>query len=140
MKEQETKMNMGMMSEMMQNMMQNMMKGGGNMPEMMQNMMQNMMKGNMSMPEMCMKMMEKMMGSMSESAKVASYATPEMRTLFEEWLKNLETEVIEFVKEKGKATPEDIATKLKISTDSVIFLIAKLVREGKLSIGEIKVA
>ncbi|HOJ72103.1 MAG TPA: hypothetical protein PK864_10330 [Syntrophorhabdaceae bacterium] len=138
MKEQETKMGMGMgmMSEMMQNMMQNMMKGGGNMPEMMQ----NMMKGNMSMPEMCMKMMEQMAGSMNESAKAASYATPEMRTLFEEWLKNLETEVVEFVKEKGKTTPSDIAAKLKVSTDSVIFLIAKLTREGKLTIGEIKVA
>lgn len=122
MKNEEPKMGMGMMSEMMKNMMQNMMKEGG------------------SMPEMCMKMMEQMMGSMSESARVASYATPEMRGLFEEWLKNLEAEVIEFVKEKGRATPSDISEKLKISKESIIFLIAKLAGEGKLVIGEIKVA
>ncbi|HOP86694.1 MAG TPA: hypothetical protein PLM71_09860 [Syntrophorhabdaceae bacterium] len=122
MRTEESKIGMGMMSEMMKNMMQNMMKDSG------------------SMPEMCMKMMEQMMGSMAESAKNASYATPEMRGLFEEWLKNLEAEVIEFVKEKGKATPNDISEKLKISKDSIIFLIAKLAKEGKLTIGEIKIA
>ncbi len=122
MKTEEPKMGMGMMSEMMKNMMQNMMKESG------------------SMSDMCTKMMEQMMGSMSESARVASYDTPEMKGLFEEWLMNLEAEVIDFVKEKGKATLSDIAEKLKISKDSIIFLIGKLAREGKLTIGEIKVA
>jgi len=106
---------------------------------MMAEMMKNMMKESGNMPDMCMKMMEQMMGSMSESIKVASYATPEIRGLFEEWLKNLEVEVIEFVEEKGKATPSDISEKLKISEESVVFLIARLAKEGKLKIGEISV-
>jgi len=118
MKNDEAKMGMGM--GMMSEMMQNMMKGMG---------------GNM--PEMCMKMMEQMAGSMNESVKATSYATPEMRGLFEEWMQNLEEEVTAFVRDKGKATPSDIAKKLKISEESTLFLVGKLAREGKLTIPEI---
>lgn len=114
--------------------------GMGMMPEMMQAMMQNMMKGANTMPEMCMKMMEQMMSSISESAKATSYSTPEMRGLFEEWLKNIEEEIISFVKEKGKASPEDIASKLKVSKESALSVIGKLAKEGKLKIDEVKVA
>jgi len=106
---------------------------------MMSEMMQNMMKGTGSMPEMCMKMMEQMMGSMSESAKATSYATPEIRALFEEWTRAVEDEIIAFVKEKGKVKPSDIATKLKISEESALFLVGKMAREKKLIIGEISI-
>ncbi|MEM3432838.1 MAG: hypothetical protein QXP27_01550 [Candidatus Methanomethyliaceae archaeon] len=122
MKAEETRMGMGMMYEMMQNMM----KGTGSMSG--------------SMPEMCMKMMEQMMGSMNKSAKISDYATTEMRVLFDEWLNNLEEETIAFVKEKGKVSPDDVASRLKISKESALFIIGKLAREGKLSIGEIKLA
>jgi hypothetical protein len=83
MKAEGTKMGMNMMAEMMRNMMQSMMKEGE------------------GMPEMCLKMMEQMC-STTESARIGYYATPEIMGLFEDWLKNLEKELIEFVKEKGK--------------------------------------
>jgi len=105
---------------------------------MMYEMMQNMMKSNMA--EMCSKMMERMSKLMHGPGWAAISATPEMRGLFEEWLKNLEMEVLEFLKEKGRATPEDVASKLKLSRESVILLLAKLAREGKITIGEVKVA
>ena len=120
MKNDEAKMGMGM--GMMSEMMQNMMKGMG---------------GNM--PEMCMKMMEQMTVSMNESAKTTSYATPEIRGLFEEWARALEEEIVTFAKENGKVNPSDIAAKLKISEESVLFLVGKLARERKLVIGEIGV-
>jgi predicted HTH transcriptional regulator len=107
------------------------------MAEMMRNMMQSMMKEGEGMPEMCLKMMEQMW-STTESARIGYYATPEIIGLFEDWLKNLEKELIEFVKEKGKTTPSEISEKLKISKESVVFLIAKLAREGKLEIGEVR--
>lgn len=126
MRGEETKMGMGMMYDMMQYMMQNMMKG----------------KDGMSfvMPEMCMKMMEQMTASMRESDFTTSYGTAEMRTLFEEWLKNIEEETLSFIKEKGKVSPDDVASRLKISKESALFLIWKLAREGKLTIGEIRTA
>lgn len=119
MKNDDAKMGMGMMQDMMQNMMQGM---GG------------------SMPEMCIKMMQQMTGSVTEAAHIASFSTPEMRGLFEEWARSLEGEIITFVKEKGKANPSDIAAKLKVSEESVLFLVGKLAREGKLAIGEIRVS
>lgn len=120
MKNDETKMGMGM--GMMSEMMQNMMKGMGG-----------------DMPEMCMKMMEQMSGSVAEAANIAALAGPEIRGLFEEWARALEEEITSFVKEKGKVNPSDIAAKLKISEESVLFLVGKLAREGKLVIGEIGV-
>ncbi len=125
MKGEEKTMGMGMMSDMMQTMMQNLMKGGA-------------ISGGMT--DMCIKMMEQMRSFMQESTYASSYATNEIRGLFEEWLKNVEEEIIGFVKEKGKASPEDIASKLKVSKESTLFFIGKLAREGKLSIGEIAIA
>ena len=107
---------------------------------MMEDMMQSMMKGAGSMPEMCMKMMQQMAGSVSETAGMASFATPEVRGLFEEWTKVLEEEIVTFVKEKGKATPSEIAAKLRVSEESVLFFVGKLARERRLIIGEIRVS
>jgi hypothetical protein len=103
-------------------------------------MMQDMMKGMSGMPEMCIKMMQQMTGSLTETAGIAFFATPEIRGLFEEWARALEEEIITFVKEKQRTSPPDIAAKLKISEESVLFFIGKMAREGKLIIGEIRVS
>jgi hypothetical protein len=106
---------------------------------MMEDMMQSMMKGAGGMPEMCMKMMQQMT-SAGEGANAGGFASPEMRGLFEEWERGLEEELIKFVKDSGKTTPSDISAKLKISQDTVLLLVGKLAREGKLIIGGIRVA
>jgi hypothetical protein len=102
---------------------------------MMEDMMKGMMKGAGSMPEMCMKIMEQMMDSATDTANLAS---SEMKGLFEEWLKILEGEIMAFVKEKEKTSPSAIAAHFKLSQDNVLFLIGKLAREEKLTIGEIR--
>jgi hypothetical protein len=106
---------------------------------MMEDMMQSMMKGAGSMPEMCMKMMQQMTAA-GEGANAGGFASPEMRGLFEEWQRSLEEELIKFVKDSGKTTPSDIAAQLKISQDTVLLLVGKLAREGKLIIGDIRVS
>lgn len=116
MKNENSKMGMGMMEDMMQNMMERM---GG-------------------MPETCMKMMQQMTGSGGGTNAGAS-ASPEMRGLFEEWERSLEEELIKFVKDSGKTTPSDIAAKLKISQDTVLLLVGKLAREGRLILSDIRV-
>jgi len=85
-----------------------------------------------------MQMCEQMTGTVIEVGRLAGFASPELRGLFEEWVKALEGEVIEFLKEKGRSAPEDLAAKLKLSEESIFFLIGKLVREGKLKITGVK--
>ncbi|MGD0827741.1 MAG: hypothetical protein ABSA09_06595 [Desulfobaccales bacterium] len=50
----------------------------------------------------------------------------------------MEGEIIEFLKEKGSTPPADLVAQLKLTEESVIFLIGKLVREGKLKITGVK--
>lgn len=102
-------------------------------------MMQDMMKGMGGMPDMCMKMMKQMTDPVTETESTTSFATPEIRGLFEEWVKILEEEIMAFVKEKEKTNLSDISAKLKISKESTLFFIGKLAREGKLTLGEISV-
>ena len=40
-----------------------------------------------------------------EIGRLAGFASPELRGLFEEWVKALEGEVVEFLKEKGSCPP-----------------------------------
>ena len=85
-----------------------------------------------------MQMCEQMTGTVIEIGRLAGFASPELRGLFEEWVKALEGELIEFLKEKGSCPPSDLAAQLKLSEESVLFLIGKLVREGKLKITGLK--
>ena len=86
-----------------------------------------------------MQMGQQVAGAVTESASMASFATPELRGLFEEWVKAVEEEILGFLKEKGSNGPSEIATKLKLSEKSVIFLVAKMAREKKIMITAIEV-
>ena len=85
-----------------------------------------------------MQMCEQMTGTVIEIGRLAGFASPELRGLFEEWVKALEGEVIGFLKGRGGCPPADLAAQLKLSEESVLFLIGKLVREGKLKITGVK--
>ena len=86
-----------------------------------------------------MTMAQKVTGSVAETSTMATYATPEVRGLFEEWAKAVEEEILAFLKEKGKANPSDISAKLNISEESALFFIGKMAREGKIVLGEIRI-
>jgi hypothetical protein len=85
-----------------------------------------------------MKMCQQMTGAVIEIGKMASGATPEIRGLFEEWVKAVEDEIMAFLKEKGSSDASEIAVKLKVSEESVLFLIGKMAREGKLKITKVQ--
>jgi hypothetical protein len=86
-----------------------------------------------------MQMGQQVASAVTESAFMASFATPELRGLFEEWVKAVEEEILGFLKEKGSSEPSGIAVKLKISEESVIFLIGKMATEKKIKITGIKI-
>ncbi len=86
-----------------------------------------------------MQMGQQMAGAVTESASMVSFATPEVRGLFEEWARAVEEEIIGLLKDKGLSEPSEIAAKLKISEESAVFFIGKMAREKKIKITGIEI-
>lgn len=97
-------------------------------------MMGDMMKGFNPM-DMCKCMSE----SITNTARMAAFATSEVQTLFEEWAKEVESEVLAILKKQNSTNFKSIAEELKISEDSVLFFITKLIRDKKIKIKDIEI-
>ena len=80
-------------------------------------------------------MCQSLVTRMTRSKQLSAVAHPEVLTLFENWLEELEDEVISQVKRTGSVDPAEVAGALSISRSGADFLIAKLSREGRLSQG-----
>jgi hypothetical protein len=119
-----------MMSGMMPKMMGQMMSGSENSP--MMGMMSMMMgkrgdKENKKMPwDMC----GEMMTNFTETANSAKYANSELRSLFEEWCTQIETELLSYLKESGGINLEAISQKFNLSPESVKYLLNRLASKG----------
>lgn len=101
-------------------------------------MMQEMMGGTNEFNPMA--MCQAMMTSVSKSAEMAAYATPEVRTLFEEWADTVAAEVLAVLKTRGRVDLAELASALKISREGALFFLGRLVREGKATISGIEAA
>jgi hypothetical protein len=109
---------------------------GMGMPPMMQEMMQKMMGGMKEFNPMA--MCQAMLTSVSKAAEMAAYATPEVRTLFDEWAQSVETEVLTRLRSRGTLDLAALAADLKISPESALYFLGKLVRDGKATISGIQ--
>lgn len=85
--------------------------------------------------------MQQMMGMCSEilaaihkTTSMAAFATPELHTLFGEWMEGLEREALAALDDQGAADATALATKLKISEASAIHVVAHLASKGKVSL------
>ena len=85
--------------------------------------------------------MQQMMGMCSEilaaihkTTSMAALATPELHTLFGEWMESLEREAIAALDDQGAEDATALATKLKISEASAIHVVAHLASKGKVSL------
>lgn len=128
-------MGMGMMKKMMAQMgsggespmamMQKMMgQLGGQKEGEASNPMQNMMG-------MCMGMCAEMLTTVHKTTLMTAFSTPELHTLFGEWMESLEHEVLTAMAGKEQMDTAALATALKISEESAIHLIAHLASKGK---------
>ena len=108
---------------------------GMGMPPMMQQMMQKMMGGMKDFNPMA--MCQAMVTSVATSAEMAAYATPEVRGLFEEWSTTVGEEIVAALKAQGETDLNQLSAQLKISPESVLYFLGKLVREGRASISHI---
>lgn len=112
-------------------------EGGVEPPPAMREVMRSMMGGaggELNPAAMC----QAMMSSVGKAAEMAAYATPEVRTLFEEWARSVEEEVLGVLRSRGPVDLTDLAAALKISPESALYFLGKLVREGKARIGAIE--
>ena len=78
-------------------------------------------------------MSKEVLTAINHSYELASYATPELRGLFNDWLGEIELRVIAFVNRRQQADPQELADHFKLTTESIIFVLGKLAREGKIS-------
>ncbi len=78
-------------------------------------------------------MCQKLVDRVAQSRQLMAVADPEILVLFEDWLDELENEVVLLAKEQGRLTPADLARKLGLSKRGATFLISKLSRERKIS-------
>ena len=102
---------------------------GMGMPPMMQQMMGRMTDGMQELNPMA--MCRAMMASVATPAERPVDSTPEVRTLFEEWASSVENELLSVLRERGPLDLASLAATLKISPQSALCFLRKLVREGK---------
>ena len=74
-------------------------------------------------------MFRTMMGNVQEDDRLAKYATKELRCLFNDWLLQLEEEVISLSDTQETLTPEMVAESFKISIESATFILDRLAQK-----------
>ncbi len=78
-------------------------------------------------------MSKEVVAAISHTYELATYSTPELRSLFNDWLGEIERLAIEFILRQKKADPDEIAEQFNLNRDSAIFIVSKLTREGKVT-------
>ncbi len=81
-----------------------------------------------------MEMCKQMTQAVRETNENAAYATPELRELFDDWLGQVENEVLAFLSKKDNASVAELSKELGITEQSAIFPLSKLTRQGKLDL------
>ncbi len=77
---------------------------------------------------MCRSLVDKV----TRSQQLLAVTDPELLVLFEDWLEELEEEVVAVVKETASLDAAALARRLGLSQAGAAFLIAKLQGEGRL--------
>lgn len=73
-----------------------------------------------------MDMCGEMMTGFKETANTAKFATPELRGLFDEWCQQIETEILDFIKEKKSIKLDELSAKYNLSEGSLRYLLSRL--------------
>ena len=79
-------------------------------------------------------MCKDMMSSIRESHKIATMATPEVQGLFEDWVDQIEQEMLDYLKDKESVDIQDLSSNFKISKDSAYYFLTKLAQKGKIKL------
>ena len=77
-------------------------------------------------------MSKEVISAVSHSYELATYSTPELRGLFNDWMREIEKEIVVFLTDREKVDPDEVASYFKLNRESVLFILGKLAREGKI--------
>jgi hypothetical protein len=77
--------------------------------------------------QMCQSLVDKV----AQSEQLAAITDPELLVLFEDWLEELEEEIIALIRRHGPLDAGELAGKLGVSRRGARFLLSKLAREGR---------
>lgn len=75
-----------------------------------------------------------MLSSLHQSHRIATLATPEVQGLFEDWVEQIEKELLDFLEDQKAADVKDIAAHFKISKDSAYYFLTRLAQKGKIKL------
>jgi hypothetical protein len=75
-----------------------------------------------------------MMAGTGSNRNTETFATVEIQALFEEWARQMDSEVLELIQKGKEMDVEKMAAQLKISRDSLIFFLNRLARQGKIDL------
>ena len=78
--------------------------------------------------QMCQSLVEKV----AQSKQLMSITDPDLLVLFEDWLEELEAEVVRLSKTRSALKTDDLASELGLSKRGAAFLMSKLQRDNKL--------
>ncbi len=77
-------------------------------------------------------MCQRLVDKVAQSKQLRAITDPDVLVLFEDWLEELEEEIIALVDMHGPLNPAELAEKLGLSLRGATFLLSKLKRERKL--------
>jgi hypothetical protein len=78
--------------------------------------------------QMCQSLVDKV----AQSKQLTAITNPEILVLFEDWLEELEHEVVALAASRSNLMAEDLVAELGLSARGATFLVSKLKREGRL--------
>ncbi|HFQ81956.1 MAG TPA: hypothetical protein ENK33_11385 [Desulfobacterales bacterium] len=78
-------------------------------------------------------MSREVMAAISYTYDLESYSPSELRSLFDDWLSEIESLVLRFVNSQRQVDPDTIAVHLNLKRSTIIFILGKLAREGRIS-------
>jgi predicted transcriptional regulator len=78
--------------------------------------------------QMCQSLVDKV----AQSEQLVSIVEMDLLVMFEDWLEELETEVLDVLKKNASLDEKAIAGKLGLSNRGAAFLMSKLKRQGRL--------
>ena len=81
-------------------------------------------------------MFNAMMNDSSNPGELSGYAPSELRMLFEDWLQQLEEEILAFAESRTSLKPEEVADAFQISRDSAAFVLKKMTQKGSIQIDD----
>ncbi len=76
-------------------------------------------------------MCQSLVNKVAQSEQLLAIADPDLLVLFEDWLEELEAEVLALLKTHGSMDENELAEKLGLSRRGARFLLSKLERERK---------